>query len=153
MLLPTTYTITARLSYATAFYLLVGSNNLLDVLENVGVLERRGVTERVVARRNLAEKTTHDLARAGLGDRGDNVDLAGGGEGADNLADLDGELLGQLGEGLAAVVGALHDNKGNDGLASKVVRDTDNGGLADTRVHDERTLNLGGGETVACGAG
>lgn len=42
----------------------------------------------------------------------------------------------------------LEGDKGVHGLAGELVGGTDDGGLGDTSVHDERRLDLGGRETV-----
>ncbi len=117
---------------------------------------------------DLTHDATHDLARAGLGQVGDNVDLLGRRKGTDDLADLEDELLDKGGfvarvileftamESRSAQSGRMYDkrhvplerDKGVDGLTGELVVSTDNGGLSNTVVEDESRLDLGGRETV-----
>ncbi len=75
------------------------SSNLgLDDIDDSWLSERRQVTELVtLARDDLAHDTTHDLARASLGQIRDDVDLLGCGEGTDDLADLLNKRLDEAG--------------------------------------------------------
>ncbi len=100
----------------------------------------------LLAGENLSQNTAHNLARARLGQVGNDKDGLGRGKGTDALADLHDKLLAQ---GVVDLVALLDGDKGVDGLAGELVGDADNGGLGDGVVLDEGGLNLGGGETVA----
>src|SRR5436309_8912901 len=89
-------------------------------INDAGIGERRGVAEtRRRAFGNLAQDAAHDLARTGLGQRGGEVDLLGGGKRANFLADLGVELFAQR---VVAVFAGVERDVGVDRLALDVVR-------------------------------
>src|SRR5437660_4620569 len=60
---------------------------LHQVIDHAGISERRGVAERaVIVLGDLAQDAAHDLARAGLGQPGRELDEVGRGDRADLLA-------------------------------------------------------------------
>lgn len=70
----------------------------LDRLDDTWLRKRTEVPELVsLSSDDLAHDTAHDLARASLGQVADDVHFLGGGEGADDFADLKGELFRQSG--------------------------------------------------------
>ena len=70
----------------------------------------------------------------------------GRGEGPDALAHLRNKLLAQ---GVAGLMAVLDGDEGVDRLARELVGDTDDGGLGDGVVLDQRRLDLGRRQTVA----
>lgn len=121
-----------------------GSNLSLDDLDNRGFGERRQITELVtLASDDLAHDTTHDLARASLGQVGDDVDLLGRGKGTDDLANLADERLDETSLAIVLELRLERDERVY-GLASELVVGTDDGGLSDTVVEDEGRLDLSG---------
>jgi hypothetical protein len=104
------------------------------------------ISQRVLlAGQNLPQDPTHDLSTAGLGQVGNDDDRLGRREGTDALAHLQDQVLLQLVVDLVAI---LDGDEGVDGLAGKVVSNTNDGGFGDGGVLDERGLDLSGGQTV-----
>ena len=74
------------------------------------------------------------------------MDEVGRGDRADLLADPPDELLAQR---LARLLAGIQRDIGIDALALEVMRISDDRGLGDLGVGDERALDLGGAEAVA----
>ena len=67
-----------------------------QMLDHVGIGERRGVAEaRYVALGDFPQDAAHDLAAAGLGQAGGELDRVGGGDRADLVADPVAQRLGE----------------------------------------------------------
>ncbi|MDQ1175421.1 hypothetical protein QE416_000157 [Microbacterium sp. SORGH_AS 421] len=66
---------------------------------------------------DVAQESAHDLARAGLGQLADDVDVAGAGDGPDLLADPGAQLIAETLDGVLLQVAALDDDERDDGLA------------------------------------
>ena len=66
----------------------------LDGVDDTGISQGAEITQLVaLPGRDLTHDTAHDLARPGLGEVGNDVDLLRGGERTDDLPDLEDELL------------------------------------------------------------
>ena len=82
--------------------------------------------------------TSAYLPRPRLGQVRDDKDLLRRGEGADDLADLEDELLDERGLVVGVVLElGLERHEGVDGLAGELVRGADDRGFGDTLVEDE----------------
>src|SRR6478672_8814313 len=125
---------------------LAGVDALGDQVHDRGVGERGDVADLAVLG-DVAQQPAHDLARAGLGQLGDDHDLPGLRDRADLLADVVAQLLDDV---LAAVARLLaQDHERAHRLAGVLVRGAHDRGLRDLRVGHQRRLDLGGGEPVA----
>jgi hypothetical protein len=95
---------------------------------------------------NLSENTSHDLARASLGVVTDKVDTLGSGEGSDDLANLQSQLLFKT-FGFLDI--RLKSNEGVDALTSQVIMTTNNGSFSNRVVKNQSRLDFRGRETMA----
>jgi hypothetical protein len=121
-------------------------NSLDEELNDRGVGKGGDISKGVLlSGENLSQDSSHDLSGSGLGKVRDDVDHLGGGEGTDGLANLGDEVLAKLGGVLESV---LDGDEGVDSLSGKLIGDTDDGGLSDSGVVDQGSLDLSGGETV-----
>ena len=109
----------------------------------VGVGQRGGVAE-VAALGDVAQQAAHDLAAAGLGQVGGEVDRLRLGDRAD-LGGRRGRAARRSSTSLAAAQGDV----GDDRLAGGGVVGADDRRLGDRRVRHERRLDLGGRDAVA----
>ena len=155
---------------AAQTHLRAGSDLGLDDIDDGRLSERRQVTELItLAGDDLAHDATHDLARTSLRHIRDDVDLLRGGEGTDDLSDLQRELLDQSSFVVRIVFEVTVDNmyvnrmrilrrkvkdepfesdEGVDSLASELVVGTDDSCFSDTVVENEGRLDLSGRQAV-----
>ena len=91
-----------------------------DHAHDGGVGERGGVSD-LAALGDVAEEAAHDLARAGLGELADDVDIAGTGDRADLLSDPGAQFVAQTLDGVLFQVAALDDDESDDRLAGGAV--------------------------------
>jgi hypothetical protein len=123
-----------------------GSDNLNDVVNDAWVLESRGISKLVLlARKNLAKNSSHNLAGSSLWKVFNDEDSLWSSKWTNLLADLENELLASLWRVLGNI---LEGDKGVDGLSGELIRDTNNSSFGDVLVSKEGSLNLSGGQSV-----
>lgn len=104
-------------------------DRLDDILNNTWILQRRNITKLILlTAQNLSQNSAHNLARASLGQVLDDVHALGSSKRPNVLADVQDELLAQLGRGGEL---GLDADKGIDGLASEFVCNTYDGRFGD----------------------
>jgi hypothetical protein len=105
--------------------------------------ERAGVAEvGEIILGDLPEDAAHDLAAAGLGQAGGDVEVVGHGDAADFVADGGAQFGEQrIGGGDAGVEGDI----GVDALPLYVMGEADDGGFGDVLVRDECRFDFGDG--------
>src|SRR5258708_15195296 len=135
-----------RVGFLPAFY----EWPLLLVLAQLGqhgeVLERGRVADRLLPRRDVAEKTAHDLAAARLGQRVGEADLLRPCDRSDLLDDV---LLELTAQDVVRLEAALGGHEGDQGLALELVRPAHHRRLRHLRVRDESRLDLHGSQPMA----
>lgn len=120
--------------------------SILNQNSTPGGTYRRSISYRITLPcKNLPQNTTHDLAATRLGQIRDNVNGLGCCERADALPHLQDELLTKSIISLAAVFDC-HESV--DGLARKLVSNTNDSGLGDRMVLDQSSLDLGSRQAV-----
>src|ERR1043166_2663152 len=92
------------------------------------VLERGRVADRILAARDVAQQTAHDLSAARLRQRVGEAEIVRAREGADLLRDVLAECLPEL---LGRALARLERHEGGDRLALQLVRPADDRGLGD----------------------
>ena len=114
---------------------------------NGGNTHRRGITEAVLlARENLPQDSSHDLARTCLGQIGHHEDRLGRRKRSDGLAHLRDQLLPDLLIGLVAI---LERDEGVDRLSRELVGDAHHRGFGHRLVFDQRRFDLRRGQPMA----
>src|SRR5215212_10503967 len=109
-----------------------------QLLQHGEVFEGGRVAVRGAGGGDLAQEAAHDLAGARLGERVGEAYLVGAGERADLPRDVAAQLLLQLVRGLAL---AFERDEGDDALTLQLVGASDDRGLGDRFVRDERALD------------
>lgn len=122
-------------------------HRLNNLLHNARIAQRADISKLILlARQNLSQNATHDLAGARLGQIRDAEHRLGSREWSDRLADLHDERLAQL---VVLLVAVLDRHESVNSLASELIVDTDDSRLADGMVLDERGFDFGGRQAVA----
>lgn len=101
----------------------------------------------VGALRNLAQNSPHDLPRTSLGEVWNDEDLLGGGNGSNLLPDLVAKGVDHLVMG--EIDPLLQDAKGDDRLASEVIRPSHHGSLGAQVILDQGALDFGSSKPVS----
>jgi hypothetical protein len=111
----------------------------LDLVHHTTVCQRRGVTDLAVLG-DVTQQPAHDLSRAGLGQFGNNQNLAR----LRDPTDLGGNVVAQFCY-RAGRFGwpAAQNDEGAHGLPGGLIRRPDHRGLGYRRMRDERGFDLG----------
>mmetsp|Transcript_64432 Transcript_64432/g.172548 ORF Transcript_64432/g.172548 Transcript_64432/m.172548 type:complete len:418 (-) Transcript_64432:908-2161(-) len=124
-----------------------GSGGVDEYLHDGGVGEGGHIAHLLgVARRDVAQDATHDLAAARLGQALREADHLRRGEGADAAPHLLAQRRRNLLRGGVAV---LEHHEAVHRLPLDLVRHAHHGGLGHALVHPQRALHLGGADAVA----
>lgn len=128
---------------------LLGSDNVDDGFDDLRFSEGGNVAELVdFVGGDFAEEAAHDLARASLGETGNNVDAIRHGDTTNVLADLTTEFAGKRVTVSVGVEAVLENAEGVDGLAFDLVSDTDDSGFSAGGVRDEGRFEFSSAEAM-----
>ena len=118
-----------------------------EIIDHGRIGQRRGVAEvAILVFGNLAQDSSHDLARAGFRQAWCELDQIGRGDRPDLLAHPADQFLAEV---FARVFARHQGDIGVDTLAFDVVRVADDGCFRHFRMSNERAFHLGGAEAMA----